>query len=151
MNEGHPASRLGQHCAQRELPNSVHGVDDHPKPRLTNLAEVNQPLHRVDILVRKVALFDDFCLQGQIKLELDHIRVLERIGFFLDLPRLVIKQQRPITMKHLQPIPLGRIVTRGKRQPVRRSLNRGRIRNQRGRCILGQQDRRNVVASEHLR
>ena len=59
VDERHPAARLGQHRAQRELANAVHRIDNDLQPSLANLVEVDQCLYRVHVFVGEVALLDD--------------------------------------------------------------------------------------------
>ena len=118
VNERHPAARLGENRAQRQLPDAVHRIDDDLEPGAADRVEINQGFDRINVFVREIAPPDEAALQRNIQIDLDDLLQGEPVRLGLDRLRLIIQQERAIAMKHFEAIPFGRIVAGGKGQAI---------------------------------
>src|ERR1019366_3301173 len=150
VNERHTAARFGQDRAQRELPNTVHGIHDHLEAGIANGLKIDQGLHGVHVLVGEVAPLYDAGVQRHVQLQLDDFVGGERVGLGLDLLCFMVQQPRPIAAEYLQAVPFRRVVAGGEGHFVGGAPVGGGVRDQRGGRILGQQDGGDIVAGKNL-
>src|ERR1035437_6200346 len=151
VNERYPAPRLGENRAERELPNSVHRVNNDLETRAADHFEINEGFHGIDVIVREVTPPHDAPLQRDIEIDFDDLFEGEPVRLSLNLLRLVVKQQRTVATKYLEAVPIRWIVAGGEGQAISGLLYRGGVRDEGRRRVFAQQRHRDVVSREELR
>ncbi len=81
-------------------------------------SQIDQRFHRIDVFVGEIAVPHDAGFQRDVQVHLDDLLQGEPVGLGLDLPGLVVQQQRAIAVEDLEAVPLRRIVAGGKRQAI---------------------------------